>query len=259
MKITIIHNTYRDNPFIAESVRLNLKALDSANIDYQYIVFNDNGDVTIEQQVKDLPILYHYSDYNFGKKMCSGGWVGAIPLITGDLIHNTGQDDVFTEYFYRIVHETFQRYDYDLVYCNGLKVDENLSFKNETMGPLESYWNYENPRKVFDQWLGVTNGKITRANNFIPAPGTIYKKSLHDEIGPPDIETFRGVADFEYWVRILFYKKKIKYIPTPCWLYRMSRYTTTMEVIDGKLNEKDLSQSYLDKLKHKFQELLNNE
>lgn len=259
MKISIIHNTYRDNPLIRETVILNLQALKYANVDYQYIVFNDNGDKSIENQVADLPVVYHYSDYNFGKKMCSGGWVGALPFVEGDLIHNTGQDDVFTDYFYRVIYDTFYKTNCDLVYCNGIKVDESLVSKNELFGALQQYWNYDEPRKVFNEWLGVKNGLITRSNNYIPAPGTVYKKSLHEEIGPPDIDTFRGVADFEYWVRILFFNKKIKYVPTPCWLYRLSRYTTTMEVIDGKLNERDLAQMYLDRLKNKFQELLNNE
>jgi len=99
MKISVIHNTYRYNPFIRETVILNLLALRAAKVDYQYIVFNDNGDENIKKQVEDLPILYHYSDYNFGKKICSGGWVGALPFVEGDLIHNTGQDDVLLRIF----------------------------------------------------------------------------------------------------------------------------------------------------------------
>jgi hypothetical protein len=39
----------------------------------------------------------------------------------------------------------------------------------------------------------------------------------------------------------------------------MSQYTTTLEVIDGKLNEKDLSEYYLNNLQQKYQNLLDNE
>jgi hypothetical protein len=258
MKISIIHNTFRFNPFIRESVILNLKALNEAKIDYQYIVFNDNGDPKIENEVKDLNIEYYYSDYNFGQKMCSGGWIGALPLIKGNLIHNTGQDDVFTSYFYKKIINTFIKTNCDLVYCNGFKTNEDLTTTGETMGPIVPV-NYSNPRQVFNQWFGVQDGKITRTNNFIPAPGTIYKKSLHDEIGSPDLENFRGIADFEYWARILFYNKQIQYIDIPCWFYRISQYTTTLEIIDGKLNERDLSNYYLNKLKEKYQILLENE
>jgi hypothetical protein len=148
MKITVIHNTFRFNPLIRESVILNLKALQDANVDYQYIVFNDNGDVEIENEVKDLDIEYFYSDYNFGQKMCSGGWVGAIPLIKGDLIHNTGQDDVFTSFFYKNIVDTFERTNCDLVYCNGLKVLENMVTTGESMGPISPV-DYSNPSHSF--------------------------------------------------------------------------------------------------------------
>jgi hypothetical protein len=120
-------------------------------------------------------------------------------------------------------------------------------------------FDYSNPRGVFNQWFGVTNNTITRTNNFIPAPGTVYKVSLHNEIGPPDVDNFRGVCDFEYWSRVLFYKKSVVYLAEPTWLYRLSQYTTTLEVIDGKLNERDLAAHYLDLMKNKYQTLLNNE
>lgn len=258
MKISIIHNTYKDNPFIRESVILNLKALEEANVDYQYIVFNDNGHENIKNYVEDLPVTYHYSDYNFGMKICSGGWVGAIPLLEGELIHNTGQDDVFTSLFYRQIHKQFVQFDYDLVYCNGIKVNDDLTAKNELMGTVYQYWNYESPREVFNNWMGVQNNKITKANNYIPAPGTIYKKSLHEEIGIPDLN-FGGVCDFEYWVRILFMNKKIRYIELPCWLYRMSEYTASKQIVDGKVNERDLSPIFIEQMKDKYQRLLDNE
>jgi len=259
MKITVIHNTYRYNPLIRETVILNLRALQDAGIDYQYILFNDNGDTSIETLVNGLDVEYHYSEINYGKKMCSGGWVGALPLVKGELVHNTGQDDVFTPFFYTNVFQAFNTLNYDLIYANGFKVDEELVMTGEMMGPPQAIFDYSNPREVFNQWMGVQDKKISRANNFIPAPGTVYRTSLHKEIGEPDIETFRGVADFEYWARVLFFKKKVAYIPTPCWLYRMSRYTTTLENIDGKVNEKDLGPYYTNLLVQKYQNLLDNE
>ena len=259
MKISIIHNTYRYNPFIRESVILNLKSLEESKIDYQYIVFNDNGDKNIEELISDLKVQYHYSDFNFGFKMCSGGWVGAIPLLEGDLVHNIGQDDVFSRMFYTKVYEAFIKEKSDLVYANGIMVNEDLSTGGSLLGPLEQGWDYSNPRSTFEAWLGVVNKTITRTNNFIPAPGTVYKKSLHDEIGPPDLDNFRAVADFEYWIRILYHNKKITYLPFPSWLYRVSRYSVGKEVIDGKINDRDFVPYYHQKLKEKYQNLIDNE
>ena len=99
MKVSIIHNVYQKNPYINDSIQYNIIALETANLDYQYIIFNDKGDKEIYDDDKNLvneKVIYHYSDKNFGQGKCSGGWVGAIPLIKGDIIHNTGQDDVFT-------------------------------------------------------------------------------------------------------------------------------------------------------------------
>ena len=41
-KLSIIHNLYKRNEYVNESVNINLKALIDANIDFQYILFNDN-------------------------------------------------------------------------------------------------------------------------------------------------------------------------------------------------------------------------
>ena len=56
-KLSIIHNLYKRNEFVKESVRLNLIALKDANIDFQYILFNDNGDKDIWEDIIDY-ILY---------------------------------------------------------------------------------------------------------------------------------------------------------------------------------------------------------
>ena len=40
MKISVIHNLYKRNPYVNESIQYNLHALKEANVDYQYILFN---------------------------------------------------------------------------------------------------------------------------------------------------------------------------------------------------------------------------
>jgi|SRR3972149_7276384 len=106
MKVSVIHNLFRRNPYVNDSVILNLIALRNAHVEFEYILFNDHGDIEIKEDVKeytDLPnIKYIYSNINYGNRMCSGGWVGALTYITGDLIHNIGQDDVFSSLFYEI-------------------------------------------------------------------------------------------------------------------------------------------------------------
>ena len=45
--VSVIHNLYKRNPYVNESIRYNLIALEDAKVDYQYILFNDMGDKDI--------------------------------------------------------------------------------------------------------------------------------------------------------------------------------------------------------------------
>jgi hypothetical protein len=227
MKISIIHNVYDRNIYIRESVILNVKSLKESGIDYQYIIFNDKGDINIEEDVRDLindKIEYHYSDYNFGQGVCTGGWVGALPLVKGDLIHNMGQDDIFSSMFYKNSIKSLTHPDIYLSYSNGFVVGKDLMFSGQLMGPIQNM-DYSNPKEVFNSWFQRKGNILTAANNNIPAPGVIYKKELHDKIGPPDLNEFKGSADFEYWARVLFNGLGVIYNPSPTWLYRMSEYS----------------------------------
>lgn len=225
--VSVIHNSYQQNKYFRESVLLNVRALEESSLEYQYIIFNDNGDKKLLDEVKDLlsdKVEYYYSPVNFGMKVCSGGWVGAIPLLKGTYVHNTGQDDVFSFLFYKKLVEHLQSPDVYLAYANGFKTLSNLVSPGEVFDALTPL-DYSNPRAVFNSWFGVKNNTPTQANNFIPAPGVIYKKELHDLIGEPDLVNFKGSADFEYWARILFYGYGVSYEPTPLWLYRISEFS----------------------------------
>lgn len=229
MKVSVIHNLYKRNPYVNESVRYNILALQEANVDYQYILFNDNGDKDIFEDVKNLindKVIYHYSDFNFGMGICSGGWVGALPLVTGDIIHNTGQDDVFISDFYKQGLEFLSSPEIMFYSANGIRTDEKLN-QQGPMIPVGFKPNYSEPLYRFMEWFGVTNNQVTRANNALLAPGTMYKKKLHDLIGPPNLKAFKGAADMEYWARILLNEYKGYYDPNPNWLYRVSNYSTS--------------------------------
>ena len=63
-----------------------------------------------------------------------------------------------------------------------------------------------------------------KANNNLLAPGTLYRKELHEIIGEPNLKLFKGAGDMEYWARMLLYEQKGYYHPIPLWLYRNSEY-----------------------------------
>ncbi len=240
MKITIIHNVYTKNPFIKETIKLNLLALKYAKIDYQYIVFNDNGNLDI---IFDIPkskyynIFYFRSPINYGKKKCTGGWVGSEKenLINGDIIHNIGQDDIMSSLFYQEAKKCFENKENWFFTSNGFKVNEQLELLNIMINPNFNI-DYSLPLKHFKMWFGIQYNKVTSANNGMLASGTMYRRDLHNLIGMPDLDKFEGAADFEYWSRILFNEYKGKYLSMPSWYYRQSKYSTGNEIIDGIIN-----------------------
>lgn len=257
MKLSIIHNLYKKNKHVNESVKINIESLKRCNIDFEYILFNDNGDTNIKEDIEeflvDKNVIYHYSQINYGKKQCSGGWVGAIPLLTGDYIHNTGQDDVFSEMFYKECMTNLER-DKNLMLCfsNAFITDENLVPTSFMLNP-DFEIDYSNSLEVFKWWFGVgenNKNEVTRANNNIPAPGVIYKKELHELIGIPDIDNFLGACDFEYWARVLFYGHKCKCINKPLWLYRRS-----IESASNLPGQEDRVTKCVEKIKNKYYSL----
>lgn len=270
MKITIIQNVYLRNPYIHETIGYNLGALEEAGADYQYIIFNDNGDTVIKDDIVDYlnhpRVQYIYSPINFGYRMCPGGWVGAAPHIDSDsvLVHRTDQDDVMSADFYKKSLAEFKKDpDLYLTFTNCYKANSRLEVLALACNPD---WtpDYSKPLDRFKEWFGVDeNGQrgVTRANNNMPGPGVIYKKKLHDEIGLPDLDNFRGACDFEYWSRILFNEKKCKFINEPLWLYRVgddgknNEYSAGNEIIDGKPNRGYWQQLHIKAVQEKYTKL----
>ena len=238
-KLSIIQSVYTRNPLIAESNRLNLLALEQAGVDYEFIIFNDKGDPGIEDDlgniIKNPRVVYVYSDINYGRGVCSGGWVGGIPYMNGELIHFANQDDVYTPLFYQMSLSAHEDDNLMMTNTNAFMVNEDLTIKGIMLNLDFNPDYYNNPFGCFKQWFGVGEhgrDEVTRANNNVLAPSVIYKKKLHTLIGPPDTDTYFGSGDFEYWARMLFYGYKCKLINFPLWLYRVSEHSTSVHVTD---------------------------
>lgn len=269
MKLSIVHNVYKINPYIRESLQYNLLAVKNLDVDYEYIVFNDAGDKKVIDDIKDIvetnpKVKYHYSEVNYGFGQCRGGWYGSIPLISGDILHCIDDDDVFVEAFYKAALPYLQNKDIMFFSSNGLKADENLTPTSTFTNPSVKI-DYTNPLSRWKEWFGVSDAgvdpwfqtpipknKVTRANNMLTASGTIYKTILHDLVGKPDPEGFRGTHDFEYWARILFNGYKGIYSSTPLWYYRISDHSISFS---EQKNNTDHRPPYMEKIKQKYYNL----
>lgn len=259
MKLSVIQSLYTVNPWIPESVYLTMDALTSTVKDFELILFNDHGDEKVKDLISkfllDKRVRYVYSEKNYGQKVCMGGWVGALPYVSGDLIHAVGHDDIFTRAFYKkMVAELENDPELMLVFNNCFVTSESLVTSGAMIHirPMPEY--YTHPFECFKWWFGVgENGKdeVTRANNNIPGPGTIYRAILHKQIGEPDLDNYFGSADFEFWARVLFNKCKCKYLPDPMWLYRKSEHSISKE------NDVSRTLAWNEKIKAKYYKLYN--
>ncbi len=239
----------------------NLGALFSINNDFEYIVFNDKGDESIYEDIKHLivddRIKYVYSDINYGKKMCTGGWVGALEHINSKYIHNFSQDDVATADFYKKCIDKLESDDnIFLCHTNMIHTDESLNATGFQLDP-NTQIDFSNSLSIFRQCFGIdSNNNFSRNDNCVAAPAAIYRSALHDLIGIPDLE-FAGAMDYEYWMRILFNNYTMYYINEPLIYYRHSKYTAGNEIIDGKINRGYWQQESIKKIKNKYQNLWN--
>jgi len=259
VKLSVIQSVYDRNPLILESNRINLLALEKAKVDYEFIIFNDKGDPKIKDdlaEVLDNPrVVYVYSDTNFGNGVCAGGWFGGIPYMKGELIHFANQDDVYTPLFYEWSLREHEDPDLMMTHTNAFQVDDNLRARSLMLNPSYTPDYYNHPFENFKAWFGIEgDDKVTRANNNVLAPSVIYKRKLHDLIGPPSTDTYFGAADFEYWARILFYGYKCKLINHPLWLYRVSEHSTSVKMQESEKRIKQWVATIQDKYTKLYEE-----
>ena len=69
--LTIVHGVYKRNPYIEETLRLNLLALKTAKVkDFQYIVFNDKGDLLFkfDEKINASQIVFLLKGYSKGSR-----------------------------------------------------------------------------------------------------------------------------------------------------------------------------------------------
>lgn len=260
-KLAVIHNIYLKNPYIRESLEYNLCALIDSQVDFEYVIFNDNGDKSIYDDIYELldgeQIRYIYSDINYGKKMCTGGWIGCLPYLNSKYIHNFSQDDVATEEFYKKAVEVLDNNEnIYLVHTNMVHTDEQLNPIGFQLDPKIDI-DMSDSNKMFHYCFGIDeNNRFTRANNIICAPAAIYRSKLHELIGIPNI-IYRGCMDFEYWMRILFNGYEIQYIKDPLIYYRNSSYSAGNEIIDGQKNRGYWQQKNIQEIKSYYEIMWN--
>ncbi|MBJ23429.1 MAG: hypothetical protein CMB64_02050 [Euryarchaeota archaeon] len=235
--LSVIQSVYNKNPLIAKSTINQISSLDSLDIEFQFILFNDKGDKEI---INDIPdhiknhkyFEYHYSDFNYGNKTASGGFLGAKDLIKFPFVHSSNQDDFYNPTFYSLSLKHLLSLDntYAAVCSNCYHINEEFEIEGIPLPTedVEMNVHWSNPTFMFDWMFGIDGDTLTRSSNFIYFPGTIFRAELYEKIGSPDIVNFGGSCDFEYWARAVFNGYKFKYLGLPTWSYMKSSYSHSL-------------------------------
>jgi len=199
--LTVIQSVYNKNPLISKSTINQINSLDVLDIEFQFILYNDNGDESI---IEDIPVWirnhkyfeYHYSNFNYGYKTAPGGFVGAKDLIKFPFVHSSNQDDFYTPIFYSLSLKHLMSLDssYAAVCSNCYHINEEFEIESIPLPTEEVEMNkaWSDPNFMFDWMFGIDGDRLTRNNNFIYFPGTIFRKELYDKIGSPDFKNFGG-------------------------------------------------------------------
>jgi GT2 family glycosyltransferase len=229
--ISIVQSVYSNNNQFKNSLLTCFSSIESLNIPFQYIIFNDKGDKDIinfiPQHILNHPnFKYHYSDVNYGLNGAPGGMVGGAKLVKHKYVHQINEDDFYTPSFYSLSIKHLESLDgsYAGICSNCYHVDEEfeitkIAFPLQGEG-INKAWS--NPTIMFNSIFNPKNKKLITTNNFLYNPGTIFKSELYKKIGLPDIESYGGCVDFEYWTRCIFNGFKFKYLSLPTWSYMKS-------------------------------------
>tara|TARA_Y100000592_G_scaffold14601_1_gene20997 strand:+ start:7852 stop:8703 length:852 start_codon:yes stop_codon:yes gene_type:complete len=261
--LTVVQSVYNKNPLIAKSTINQINSLDTLGIEFQFILYNDNGDPSI---IDDIPKVvsnheyfeYYYADFNFGYKTAPGGFVGAKDLIKYPFVHSSNQDDFYSPVFYSLCLKNLLALDetYAAVCMNCYHVNEEFEIEGIPLPDpsVEDEVNkaWSNPTFMFDWMFGIDGDKLTKSDNFIYFPGTIFRKELYEKIGTPDFKNFGGSGDFEYWARAVFNGYKFKYLSLPTWYYMQSSYSHSRI---AKETGDDRVTTYMPRIKEKYQNL----
>lgn len=224
IKISVCISTYNGGKYIREQISSILPQLD----DNDEVIISDDGSTD-----NTLDIIEKYNDtrlkifHNTNRKGVVGNFENALNICSGDIIFLSDQDDVWLPNKVRLSLESLK--DYEVVVSNCKVVDEHLQIIHE------SYFVLNNSKQGFfknfyrSSYLGCCLAfRRELLNDILPFPKKLFL--FHDWwIG--------FIADAKY---------KVKFIDTPCMLFR--RHGQNTSTTTGVSN-----QSLYKKIRDRFQ------
>jgi glycosyltransferase len=144
-----------------------------------------------------------------------------IRLATGNIIGLMHSDDMFySENILPKIADVFKKNDVDIIYGNGIYVDEN------------------NTRKIVRDWISGDYTKEKMRRGWLPLHPTVYvKRKVFEQVGLYD-ESYRIAADSDMLVRMLYkYDFKVHYLNEYIVCMQMGGMSTSISTQKKKWEE----------------------
>lgn len=216
-KVSIITTCYNREKTIGEAIE-SVLAQDYPNIEYIIVdgASTDNSVAVIRKYEDNLAKIISEPDKGVYDAINKG-----IKLATGDIFGLMHSDDIFysTDRISKWV-EAFVKEDADIVYGNGLFVDQ------------------EDMSKVVRDWISGPYSKSRLKRGWLPLHPTVYiKRSCFEEAGLYD-DSFKIAADSDFLIRYLYtYNFKVHYVPEYIVRMRMGGLSTDPKKMKKKWAE----------------------
>lgn len=201
MKVSVITACYNRKKSIRDSIE---SVLSQSYPNIEYIVVDGasrDGSVEIIRSYSDkITTFISEPDKGMYEAINKG-----IRLATGDIVGLMHSDDTFYDSgVLSKIAKAFEQNQTDIVYGNGIYVDEN------------------NPKKVVRDWISGDYTKKKMKHGWLPLHPTVYvRREVFEKVGLYD-ESYRIAADSDMLVRML-YKNDFK-------VYYLNEYIVCMQM-----------------------------
>lgn len=223
-KISVVMPTYNRANYICESIDSILR---QTFTEWELIIVDDcstDDTLSIARHYEEIDNRIRVIHNETNKQLPESLNIG-FRHARGKYLTWTSDDNWFLSRALEVMNEYLDRNDHYSMVCTGfLFVDDKKKFLYEALPYIEQ-----------DMYTGDVVGACF-----------MYRREVLDQIGEYDTTLFCA-EDYEYWLRMLYYGKKIGYIPGVFYLYRLHDASLAVGKADQvKEKNKRLYLKYLD-------------
>ena len=203
-KVSIVLPTYNGERYIRESIDSILK---QSFTDWELIVVNDcsiDSTLRIVSEYAEADERIRIINNEVNKKLPASLNIG-FRNAQGEYLTWTSDDNRYLPDAIGIMVDYLEKNCDTVMVCTGMNIIDSVNVYVRTQP------RYDSLKMYFNNYVGAC---------------FMYRKAVLKEVGEYDVSRFL-VEDYDYWLRILFYYKKIGYIDDIQYLYRLHENSLT--------------------------------